>query len=102
MARSMLQKAVGIPKCAISVSRSFRADNVVNQTPKRQNTGKGKSTKTLTLRETAVSDEEDLEDLTFLFSEDEAPAGNEKAKVGENRASLVSPSKTEDFINNVL
>ena len=87
-AKTMLNKPIGIPESAMSVSRAFR-------TRATEKSGKlGKSNKrrkhtssndTLDLLQTVISDDEDPEDINFLFSEDDSTS----AKVKWKRDSLV-------------
>ena len=81
-AKTTLQKPVGVPQCAISVSRAFRASNTSDNTQK-ANVSMGKSLKKpkhsrsggkLSLMKTAMSDEEEMEDIMFLFSDTEESA----------------------------
>ena len=85
-AKTTLHKPVGVPQCAISVSRAFRASNVsdftVDKGPSPLKRPKhSASDSKLSLMETAMSDEEEMEDIMFLFSdtEESADKGNGKA-----------------------
>jgi ubiquitin-conjugating enzyme E2 Q len=84
-ATTTLGKAVGVPQCAISVSRAFRVSNASDvastkgpSAPKRSKHSTSGSK--LSLMETAVSDEEEMEDLMFLFSEAEESPDKGKGK----------------------
>jgi len=67
-AKSTLNKAIGIPQCAISTSKTFRADKL-NNAPQNK---RRKRENSIELASTiAVSDSEDLDDLTFLLSDEE-------------------------------
>jgi len=66
-ARSTLQKPVGIPQCAVSVSKAFRATkNEEKSGGKRRKQSSG----SLEFAGT-ISDEDDMEDVNFLFSDAE-------------------------------
>jgi ubiquitin-conjugating enzyme E2 Q len=84
--RTQNNKPIEIPLCAISVSRAFRADTEAPKTAvnkRRKHAGSGGKT-----TEPVVSDEEEIEDLTFLFSDDETSPSNGKGKAAEKLASL--------------
>lgn len=73
-AKSSLSKPIGVPESAMSVSRAFRKLAVSKAEPskshkRRKHTA---SNGTLSSVETIVSDDEDSEDLNFLFSDDES------------------------------
>lgn len=87
-------KSIGIPRCAISISRAFRAGTDTSKpTSKRIKLG-GVSREQLTIQDLAVSDEEEIEDITFLFSDDETPATIGKGKATENLASKPANEKS--------
>ena len=87
-AKTTLMKAVGIPQSAISVSRAFRANNISDSSSSvdlSASKGKKKSKHSasgskLELMETGVSDEEELADIMFLFSETEDLSSKGKSK----------------------
>src|SRR4051812_9142309 len=71
---------IGIPKCAVSISRTFRARaaNEHSAPPSKNKRRKTPPSKGLALMDTAVSDDEDAEDITFLFSDAETPASKSR------------------------
>jgi ubiquitin-conjugating enzyme E2 Q len=66
VARSTLNKPIGVPLCAVSASRAFRVST--DDTPKSK---RRKSPLKPLLGGDAVSDGESISDIDFLFSEDE-------------------------------
>jgi ubiquitin-conjugating enzyme E2 Q len=66
-ARAMNKKAIGIPKCAATVSRAFRTDNN-NDSP---STKKRKGQLLGGRGSEIISEEEDIEDIQFLLSDGE-------------------------------
>ncbi|TVY68712.1 Ubiquitin-conjugating enzyme E2 Q2 [Lachnellula suecica] len=74
-AKSTLGKAIGVPQCAISTSRSFRADRADN-TPMNK---RRKHTSSISLV-TTTSDTDDMEDLAFLLSDAEEDVGKYEGK----------------------
>jgi hypothetical protein len=82
VATSIAGKQIGIPECAMSVSRAFRTNRVsrsnsVKSSKRRKHTGSNTS---LSGVDSAMSDDEDIEDINFLFSEDESPPSKSKRK----------------------
>jgi ubiquitin-conjugating enzyme E2 Q len=82
VATSISGKQIGIPECAMSVSRAFRTNRVsrsnsVKSSKRRKHTGSNTS---LSGVDSAMSDDEDIEDINFLFSEDESPPSKSKRK----------------------
>jgi ubiquitin-conjugating enzyme E2 Q len=87
-ATTTLGKAVGVPQCAITVSRAFRVSNASDNAslkgpPAPKRSKHSTSGSKLSLMETAMSDEEEMEDLIFLFSDGEEPPGKGKGKETE-------------------
>jgi len=77
-ARSTLGKTLGVPLCAVAVSRVFRVNaktNVVNVMPNQPSSKKKRkitpSRDFSGFSDMAASDGEDISDINFLFSEDE-------------------------------
>jgi ubiquitin-conjugating enzyme E2 Q len=68
-----LNKPIGVPRCAISISRAFRANNAAaeNATPTSKRRKHTSSNDKLTLAQTAISDDEEAADIKFLFSDDD-------------------------------
>ncbi|KAG9243034.1 hypothetical protein BJ878DRAFT_137512 [Calycina marina] len=96
-ARSTTGKPVGIPLCAVSISKAFRATANAEQTAlksiflrdilapnKRQQSG---SKSGLLEMDGATSDDEDIEDINFLFSDDETK-DKDKGKATKNGVKL--------------
>lgn len=73
-AKTTSNRPIGVPKCAISVSRAVRSQifGDVDYTPAHKKRRHARSNDQLTLKETTSSDSEDLEDINFLFSDDES------------------------------
>jgi hypothetical protein len=89
-----LRKPVGIPQSAVSVSRAFRASNIPGtsstvareaaKTPTKKKPKHSASGSKSTLMVTAImSDEEDMEDIMFLFSDTEESDDKGGGKVTE-------------------
>jgi ubiquitin-conjugating enzyme E2 Q len=71
-AKSTLVKPIGIPLCAITTSRGFRADSGKKTPPKK----KRKHTRSADeLALTAASDSDEMEDIQFLLSDNEGDDG---------------------------
>jgi ubiquitin-conjugating enzyme E2 Q len=80
-AKTTLNKPIGIPQCATSISRAFRDNFVAEKPPPRNKRRKHTSPKDqLTLAEVEPSDDEDPEDIKFLFSDDEDSFGKGKGR----------------------
>ena len=77
-ARSTGRQIIGVPQCAVTVSRAFRVNSAVELPVNK----KLKSSATTNLMSAAaiVSDEEEVEDLAFLFSEDETSVAKVNSK----------------------
>jgi ubiquitin-conjugating enzyme E2 Q len=78
VAKSTLHKPIGVPLCAVAVSRAFRisantaAISILSNQPSGKKKRKIISTKDpLGLVDMAASDSEDVADINFLFSENE-------------------------------
>jgi ubiquitin-conjugating enzyme E2 Q len=95
MARSSLNKPIGVPLCAVSVSRAFRVNAKAAENTKSTDAGPKKKRKgTSSSRTSSVglanlanmvaSEDEDISDITFLFSDDEADESQLKGKWKEN------------------
>ncbi|KAH8594769.1 hypothetical protein B0O99DRAFT_513387 [Bisporella sp. PMI_857] len=78
--RSTLHKPVGIPLCAVNISKTFRA---VRGDHKKKSSKRRKSSGNYLELNATISDEEELDDISFLFSDDEdaAVSGRVKGKV---------------------
>lgn len=72
-ARTLLGIPIGVPKTALSVSRAFRnltlEEKVASKSHKKRK--QVAPANKVTLKETAISEDEDPEDINFLFSDDE-------------------------------
>ena len=72
IARSTLNKTIGVPLCAVAVSRAFHVnangDNLL--TKKRQHANSGGK---LPMVDITASEGESLSDIGFLFTDDEDP-----------------------------
>lgn len=68
-----MRKPIGVPLCAIAVSRAFRADTKIIKPTNKRRKHSSSSTKT-TLGGLNIDDDEEIEDITFLFSDDDIPA----------------------------
>lgn len=77
-AKTLLNKPLGVPECAVSVSKAFRTRAVDN---KESSKSRKRRRNSLT-NDTSASDCEDPEDLQFLFSEEESASF--KAKRGKD------------------
>jgi ubiquitin-conjugating enzyme E2 Q len=93
-AKTSLNLPIGIPESAMLVSRAFRT-HVVENTGTGQSVKPGKSHKRrkrmssndmLDLLQTVVSDDEDPDDINFLFSEDDSTS----TKVLSKKEALVT------------
>ncbi|PQE18799.1 ubiquitin conjugating enzyme protein [Rutstroemia sp. NJR-2017a WRK4] len=73
-ARAINKKAIGIPKCAATVSRAFRTDNN-NDSP---STKKRKGQLLGGRGSEIISEEEDIEDIQFLLSDGENDDSSER------------------------
>lgn len=71
-----LKKPVGIPHCAISVSRAFRAHTDAFQLTSKRRKVSRSGTIVVDVDDIVISDEEEIDDVNFLFSDDEASANN--------------------------
>jgi ubiquitin-conjugating enzyme E2 Q len=78
VARSTLHKPIGVPLCAVAVSRAFRinANNDVAHAKFKQASGNKRrkvipDISLLGLAAITASEEEDISDINFLFSDDE-------------------------------
>jgi len=95
--RSTLSQAVGIPLCAVSISKSFRASTksaALNGVP--SNKRRKGPVGTLGLFMAANSDEEDVEDINFLLSDNESTSINTDHFKGKLKA---APQKLlTDFV----
>lgn len=80
-------KPIEIPRCAISVSRAFREDVAAPKPTNKRRKHAGSGGK-VSINELIVSDEEEIEDVTFLFSDDENSSSNGKGKATEKLADL--------------
>ncbi|KUJ15334.1 uncharacterized protein LY89DRAFT_783500 [Mollisia scopiformis] len=88
-AKSTLSKPIGVPKCAATISRTFRHDaKAASPTNKRHKNSM--STTTTDLQDWAVSEEE-IDDIQFLMTEDE----DEHIK-GKGKASTVLSTPKAD------
>src|SRR5450756_2839181 len=77
-ATSLLRKPIGVPVCAVKVSRSFRI-STQGETPSNKRRKNGFSGSKSPMVEMGIASEgETLSDLEFLFSEDETPSANEE------------------------
>lgn len=70
-ARTTLNTAISIPKCAINVSRTFRVDGKSPPQPVAKRQKKSSFSKLDMSTMGVVSDDDELEDMTFFLSEDE-------------------------------
>jgi ubiquitin-conjugating enzyme E2 Q len=78
LAKSTLHKPIGVPLCAVSVSRAFRV-GTKDDTPSIKKRKHGSSGSKLAVVEMGVSDGETLTDIEFMFSPDEGePHGKEE------------------------
>lgn len=75
VARSTLNKAIGVPLCAVSASRAFRVSS--DDTPKLK---RRKSPLKPLSGGDAVSDGESISDIDFLFSDDEGLSQKSQGK----------------------
>jgi ubiquitin-conjugating enzyme E2 Q len=76
----MLRKAIGVPVCAVKVSRAFRT-STQGEAPsnkRRKNGFLGKQSPMVEIG--GASEGETLSDLEFLFSDDETPSASEGNK----------------------
>lgn len=79
VAKSTLNKAIGVPLCAVAISRAFRSNvdtslaKSIGQVLGGASTILGKKKRKMTISSVnmATSEDEDLADINFLFSEDE-------------------------------
>jgi ubiquitin-conjugating enzyme E2 Q len=78
-ATSTLRKAIGVPVCAVKVSRNFRSTKGEAQSNKRRKNGFSAS-KSPMVEMCVASEGETLSDIEFLFSEDEAPTASDESK----------------------
>ena len=98
--KSTLGRTIGIPLCAVSISKSFRASTKslastsLFSNKRRKGPGTG-----LFVGAGAASDEEDIEDINFLLSEDEISTVKDKNK-GTRKA--VSQIPLTDFVEGSL
>lgn len=70
-ATSTLNKPIGVPSCAITTSKSFRADkHKFLSLPLKKKLKTSKASKELSLM--VLSDSDEMEDIAFLVSEDES------------------------------
>jgi ubiquitin-conjugating enzyme E2 Q len=78
-ATSTLRKAIGVPVCAVKVSRNFRSTKSETQSNKRRKNGFA-GVKSPLVEMGVASEGETLSDIEFLFSDDEAPTANGESK----------------------
>ncbi|KAG9231149.1 hypothetical protein BJ875DRAFT_487289 [Amylocarpus encephaloides] len=78
-ARSTLQKPIGVPVCAISTSKSFRADNSTTGPDQKRR----KHSKASANIPSLASDSDDMEDIAFLLSDDEDDLGEDGKSQGQ-------------------
>jgi ubiquitin-conjugating enzyme E2 Q len=78
-ATSTLRKAIGVPVCAVKVSRNFRSTKSETQSNKRRKNGFA-GVKSPMVEMGVASEGETLSDIEFLFSDDEAPTANGESK----------------------
>lgn len=72
-ATSTLSKTIGVPSCAITTSKSFRADkHKFLSLPMKKKQKRSKASEDLSLM--VVSDSDEMEDIAFLLSDDEGGA----------------------------
>ena len=87
-AKTTLGKAVGVPKCAITVSRAFRVSHandvgsIKGPSPPKRSKHSNSGSK-LSLVKSDISDEEEMDDLMFLFSDTEESPGKKKGEETE-------------------
>ena len=90
-AKTTTHKPVGVPQCAISVSRAFRATNaldvatkMVNKRPSPLKKSKPSTAASeLSLTNTTMSDEDEMEDIMFLLTDTEDPVDTKNGKAKE-------------------
>lgn len=68
-ARSTIQKPIGVPRCAATISRAFRADAISSEKPTKKHKNTPSTTRSK-FEDWAVS-EEDVDDIQFLMTDDE-------------------------------
>lgn len=93
-ATSTLQKVIGVPLCATSVSRAFRTDSMKEISAKKRKSSRGSSLRQSLENQQIQSDSEDPEDYMFLISDDE---GKGKGKAPQTQYHLSTKSLT-DFV----
>lgn len=83
VAKSTLRKVIGVPECALFISRAFRLSSKADS-PFYKRRKHGSSGVQRSLLNTAdASDDEEAKDLTFLFSDEEEPTSQGKGKPAE-------------------
>ncbi|EPE33440.1 UBC-like protein [Glarea lozoyensis ATCC 20868] len=92
-AKSVNGKPIGIPLCAITTSRGFRADSSIS-TPRNKKRRHARSFDELGF--VAASDNDELEDIQFLLSDDE----NEGRSDGKSSGPMLAMNSTSltDFV----
>jgi ubiquitin-conjugating enzyme E2 Q len=81
LAKSTLHKPIGVPLCAVSVSRAFRI-GAKDDTPSIKKRKHASSGSKLAIEEMGVSEGETLSDIEFMFtSDEETPKTEEKAEL---------------------
>lgn len=78
IAMSTLRKPIGVPLCAVSISRAFRINEAETPAKKRRKHGSGKTLQQLT--DSIASDGENISDIDFLVSDDETLSANARGK----------------------
>lgn len=80
MAKSTLNKAIGVPECALLVSRAFRLGSKAGTRVTKRRKHDSPSGHLSLVNTTAATDDEEAEDLAFLFSDEEVPIIKDKGK----------------------
>jgi len=94
---STLGQAVRVPLCAVSTSKSFRASKKsFASTGMFSNKRRKGSSGNMGLLVGAASDEEDIEDINFLFSDDEGTSTFNDENKGKGKA--VTQKSVTDFV----
>ncbi len=78
VAMSTVGTPIGVPLCAVSISRAFRVNEAETPAKKRRKHGSGGNLQPLT--ESLASDGENISDIEFLFSDDEGFSAKNKGK----------------------
>lgn len=87
---SLLRKPIGVPLCAVKVSRSFRTSTQEGAPLSKRRKSGFFGSKVSVVEIAVASDGENLSDLEFMFSEDEAPAKVASQSKGKAVALYVS------------